>query len=59
MVRFRDQANRLQIVWRLEPAAWDRPHLRAHFIRTLELPGVRRMVEEQKLELPDWASGPG
>jgi glutathione S-transferase len=40
---------------RLEPPAWDRPHLRAHFLRTLALPGVRRMIEEQDLELPDWA----
>ena len=39
----------------LEPAAWDRPRLRAHFLRTLELPGVARMIEEQGLELPDWA----
>lgn len=39
----------------LEPAAWDRPRLRAHFLRTLALPGVARMVEEQGLELPDWA----
>ena len=40
---------------RLDPPAWDRPNLRAHFLRTLALPGVRRMVEEQGLELPDWA----
>ena len=40
---------------RLDPPAWDRPRVRAHFRRTLELPGVRRMVEEQGLELPDWA----
>jgi glutathione S-transferase len=40
---------------RLEPAAWDRPNLRAHFLRTLELPGVRRMIDEQELELPEWA----
>jgi glutathione S-transferase len=39
----------------LEPAAWDRPNLRAHFLRALALPGVRRMIEEQRLELPDWA----
>ncbi len=39
----------------LEPAAWDRPRLRAHFLRTLALPGVTRMVEEQGLDLPDWA----
>jgi glutathione S-transferase len=40
----------------LEPTAWDRPNLRAHFLRTLALPGVRRMIDEQGLELPDWAS---
>ena len=37
---------------RLEPAAWDRPNLRRHFLATLELPGVQRMIEEQGLELP-------
>jgi glutathione S-transferase len=41
---------------RLEPAAWDRPNLRAHFVRTLALPGVRRMIEEQELDLPEWAA---
>ncbi len=41
---------------RLEPAAWERDNLRAHFRRTLALPGVRRMAAEQELELPDWAS---
>ena len=41
---------------RLEPAAWSRPNIRAHFLRTLALPGVRRMVAEQELELPDWAA---
>src|SRR5438034_9733691 len=40
-----------------EPAAWDRPNLREHFLRTLERPGVARMIAEQGLELPDWASG--
>jgi len=40
---------------RLEPPAWDRPNLRAHFARTLALPGVRRMIEEQELDLPAWA----
>ena len=40
----------------LEPPAWSRPRIRAHFLRTLALPGVSRMVEEQELELPDWAS---
>lgn len=40
---------------RLEPAAWDLPRLRQHFLRTLALPGVARMVAEQGLDLPDWA----
>lgn len=40
---------------RLEPAAWERPSLRAHFLRTLALPGVSRMMAEQGLDLPDWA----
>jgi glutathione S-transferase len=40
---------------RLAAPAWDRPNLRAHFARTLALPGVRCMVEEQELELPAWA----
>jgi glutathione S-transferase len=37
---------------RLEPAAWDRPNLRRHFLAALELPGVRRMMDEQGLEIP-------
>lgn len=40
----------------IEPRAWDRPGLRAHFLRTLELEGVRRMMAEQGLELPDLAT---
>ena len=40
---------------RLDPPAWDLPNLRAHFARTYAVPGVRRMVEEQGLETPDWA----
>jgi glutathione S-transferase len=40
---------------RLEPAAWERPNLRAHFLRTLALPGVRRMIDEEGLDLPDFA----
>ena len=43
---------------RLDPPAWDRPNVRAHFQRTLTLPGVRLMVEEQGLELPEWAASP-
>ncbi len=39
----------------LEQPAWERPNLRAHFLRTLELPGVRRMIDEQALELPEFA----
>ena len=39
----------------LEPPAWERPNLRAHWLRTLELPGVRKMIEEQGLELPAFA----
>jgi glutathione S-transferase len=41
---------------RLEPPAWDRPNLRAHWLRTLELPGVRTMIDEQGLELPAFTS---
>jgi glutathione S-transferase len=37
---------------RLDPPAWDRPNLRRHFLATLELPGVRRMMDEQGLEVP-------
>jgi glutathione S-transferase len=41
---------------RLEPESWSRPNIRSHFLRTLALPGVRRMIDESSLELPDWAS---
>ena len=41
---------------RLDPAAWDRPNVRAHWRRTLELPGVRTMMDEQGLEPPGWAA---
>jgi glutathione S-transferase len=41
---------------RLDPAAWERPNVRAHWTRTLALPGVQRMMAEQELELPAWAS---
>jgi glutathione S-transferase len=40
---------------RLDPPAWDLPNLRAHFERTYGLPGVRRMIDEQGLEMPEWA----
>jgi glutathione S-transferase len=40
---------------RLELPAWDKPNLRRHFLAALELPGVQRMLDEQRLELPDWA----
>jgi len=39
----------------LEPPAWERPNLRVHWLRTLELPGVRKTIEEQGLELPEFA----
>ena len=39
----------------LDPPAWERPYLRAHWLRTLELGGVRKMLEEQGLELPEFA----
>jgi glutathione S-transferase len=39
----------------LEPAAWERPNIRAHWLRTLALPGVTTMIEEQALELPEFA----
>lgn len=40
---------------RMDPPAWNRPNVRAHFQRTLALPGVSRMIAEQDLELPAWA----
>lgn len=40
----------------LEPAAWDRPSLRAHFLRALELRGPRAALDEQGLELPAFAT---
>lgn len=39
---------------RLDLPAWERERLRAHFLRTLALPGVARMMEEQGLDLPEW-----
>ncbi len=41
----------------LEPAAWDRPNLRAHWLRALELRGPRAVLEEQGLPLPEFAGG--
>ena len=39
----------------LEPAAWERPSLRAFFLRCLELRGPRTAIDEQGLELPEFA----
>jgi glutathione S-transferase len=39
----------------LTPPAWDQLNLRAHWLRTLALPGVTRVIEEQGLELPNFA----
>ena len=39
----------------LEPASWDRPNLRAHFLRALELRGPRTALAEQGLDLPPFA----
>lgn len=38
----------------LEPAAWARPNLRDHFTRLIERPGVRRMMDEQGLAVPEF-----
>ena len=43
----------------LEPAAWDRPSLRTHFLRALELRGPRVAIEEQGLEQPAFAASDG
>ena len=44
-------------VWSIRTiVAWARPNVRAHWLRTLGLPGVQRMMEEQELELPAFAS---
>jgi glutathione S-transferase len=40
----------------LEPAAWERPNLQAHWLRTLELRGPQMMFEEQELPLPEFAT---
>ncbi|HET7046318.1 MAG TPA: glutathione S-transferase N-terminal domain-containing protein [Gaiellaceae bacterium] len=37
---------------RLDPPAWDLPHLRAHFQRLLGRPPIRRVLDEQGLEIP-------
>ncbi|MEX2211056.1 MAG: glutathione S-transferase family protein [Gaiellaceae bacterium] len=37
---------------RLDRPAWDRPNVRAYFLRLLERPPLRRVLEEQGLELP-------
>ena len=42
----------------LEPAAWDRPNLRAHWLRCVELRGPRTTLEEQGLPLPPFAAPP-
>ena len=39
----------------LEPPAWERPNLRAHWLRALELRGPTTVLEEQGLELPEFA----
>jgi glutathione S-transferase len=40
----------------LTPPAWERPNLRAHWLRTLARPGVTKVIEEQGfLELPEFA----
>ena len=36
---------------RLDPPAWQLPGLRAHFVRTLRLSGVQRMIEEEELDI--------
>lgn len=40
----------------LERPAWDSPNIRAHWLRTLALPGVTWMIAEQGLELPPFAA---
>ena len=40
----------------LEPAAWDRPNLRAHWLRALELRGPKVTLDEEKLERPAFAT---
>jgi glutathione S-transferase len=39
----------------LDAPAWDRAHLRAHWLRCFELDGVRTMFAEQDLEHPPFA----
>jgi glutathione S-transferase len=37
----------------LSTPAWKRANLRRHFLATLALPGVARMIAEQEIELPE------
>jgi glutathione S-transferase len=37
----------------LSTPAWERANLRRHFLATLALPGVARMIAEQEIELPE------
>jgi glutathione S-transferase len=37
---------------RLAPPAWERPNVRAYFLRLLERPALWRVLDEQGLELP-------
>jgi glutathione S-transferase len=39
----------------LEPPAWERPNLRAHWLHALKLRGPATVLSEQGLELPDFA----
>lgn len=40
---------------RLDSPPWDLPNVRAHWLRTLGLAGVRTMIQEQGLDLPEFA----
>jgi glutathione S-transferase len=37
---------------RLDPPAWERPALRAHWLRLVERPAVRQALDEQRIEIP-------
>jgi glutathione S-transferase len=39
----------------LEPPAWEKPNLRAHWLRALGLRGPRTVLDEQGLDLPAFA----